>query len=545
MSSQRPISVSKDDDLDAEKTPVHDAAETMSGDTKDHPSTQQRRHFYNAKTKISAIFSVIFAGIALSSDGYNAGIIGNMNLLFADLFPSALTPAMKTRISNSFFIGEIVGMLFFGSIIDRIGRKSGVLMTTLALIVGIILSAAAHGGTPQGLLWMLLVGRGLAGVGAGGEYPVCGTAAIEAADETEHVRKWRGFLVASVGDLAIDFGFVLSGIVPLIVMAAYGFGLTTVSTHGYAGIWRVCLALGLVPPLCVFYFRIKMLNSTAFRNHAMKGRQINLRVLTLAVKRYWRRIIGTCACVRFNRILCCSKILLKNGLPFKWFLYDFCSYPFGLFSSTIISQLNPNNTVMRNIALGTLINAFYLPGCLVGGLIIDKFGRRNTQALGFALQGVLGMILGGALGPIQKNLAAFVVMYGLFLAAAEAGPGIATILIAGEVYPTALRGHFVGFSAAWGKAGAAIGTQVFTPIQDAFPSTFKGQQAVFTIGSAVSIIGAFVTMWTIPGTLMDLEAEDESWKDYLKRNGVDTSDMGEPLEASASKGVKAEMEHLG
>ncbi|KAJ7195129.1 major facilitator superfamily domain-containing protein [Mycena pura] len=507
-------------DLATEKKSISDAADAVA--TEDLPP--ERKHFYNAKTKISAIFSVIFAGIALTSDGYNAGIIGNMNLLFADLFPSALTPTLKTRISNSFFIGEIVGMLLFGSIIDRIGRKSGVLMTTLALILGVIISAAAHGGSPEGLLWMLLVGRGLAGVGAGGEYPVCGTAAIEAADETEHVRKWRGLLIASVGDLAIDFGFVLSGLVPMIVMAAYGYGLTTVSTHGYGGIWRICLALGLVPPLCVFYFRIKMLNSTAFRNHAMKGRQINIRVLTLAAKKYWRRIIGTCAC---------------------WFLYDFCSYPFGLFSSTIISQLNPNNTVMRNIALGTLINAFYLPGCLVGGLVIDKLGRRNTQALGFAVQGVLGMILGGALGPIQNHLGAFVVMYGLFLAAAEAGPGIATILIAGEVYPTALRGHLFGFSAAWGKAGAAIGTQVFIPIQDAFPSTFKGQQAVFTIGSAVSIIGAVVTMLTIPGRSIDLEEEDESWRDYLKRNGVDTSDMGEPLEASASKGIKAEIEHLG
>jgi len=136
-------------------------------------------------------------------------------------------------------------------------------------------------------------------------------------------------------------------------------------------------------------------------------------------------------------------------------------------------------------------------------------------------------------------------MYGLFLAAAEAGPGIATILIAGEVYPTALRGHFFGFSAAWGKAGAAIGTQVFTPIQDAFPSTFTGQQAVFLIGSAVSMVGAVVTMLTIPGTSIDLEVEDEAWKDYLKRNGVDISDMGEPLEASASKGIKAEIEHLG
>ena len=76
-----------------------------------------------------------------------------------------------------------------------------------------------------------------------------------------------------------------------------------------------------------------MLNSTAFRNSAMKNK-ITLRVLGLAFKRYWRRIIGTCLC---------------------WFLYDFCSYPFGIFSSTIVSQLNPENTIVENIGWGTLM----------------------------------------------------------------------------------------------------------------------------------------------------------------------------------------------
>jgi hypothetical protein len=42
-------------------------------------------------------------------------------------------------------------------------------------------------------------------------------------------------------------------------------------------------------------------------------------------------------------------------------------------------------------------------------------------------------------------------------------------------------------------------------------------------------------------TSTDLEVEDEAWKDYLKRNGVDISDMGEPLEESASKDVKADI----
>lgn len=215
-------------------------------------------------------------------------------------------------------------------------------------------------------------------------------------------------------------------------------------------------------------------------------------------------------------------------------MYDFCSYPFGIFSSTIVSQLNPENTIIQNIGWGTLINAFLLPGCLIGGVLMDKIGRKKTQALGFFVQGIIGMILGGVLSKIQYHPGGFIVMYGIFLAAAEAGPGVATILISGEVYPTALRGHMLGFSSAWGKAGAAIGTQVFTPIQNAFSDEFKGQQAVFLIGSAVSILGAMLTYACIPDMSETLEDEDEAWRLYLEENGIDTRSMGEPIEASAS-----------
>lgn len=43
--------------------------------------------------------------------------------------------------------------------------------TTLILIVGVILSAAASGRDQNGMFWMLIIARGLVGVGAGGEYP--------------------------------------------------------------------------------------------------------------------------------------------------------------------------------------------------------------------------------------------------------------------------------------------------------------------------------------------------------------------------------------
>lgn len=405
-------------------------------------------------------------------------------------------------------------MLFLGYLVDKAGRKAGVVLTTCILILGIALSAASHGQSNTGLIWMLIVSRGIAGFGAGGEYSTSGSSATEAADETAYVRKKRGFLIAMVGDFAIDFGFVLGGLVTLIVLAAYG---STGDTLFHPdGIWRVCLGLGLVAPLAVFYFRYRMINSTAYRNNAMKRRV----PYWLVVKRYWPRIIGTCAC---------------------WFLYDFVSYPFGIFSTTIVSQLGPENTLVQNIGYGTLINAFYLPGCVVGGLLLDKLGRRNTQMLGFGLTGVVGMILGGALAPIESVFPLFVVLYGIFVSLLEMGPGVATILISSEVYPTAVRGKLLGFSAAWGKAGAAIGTQVFTPIQDAFPDVFKGTQAVFLIGSGVSILGAVVTYFLIPEMNRDLGDEDEKFRQYLIENGYDVDHLGEPLEASAPTAVIEEV----
>lgn len=54
------------------------------------------------------------------------------------------------------------------------------------------------------MFWMMIVARGIAGFGAGGEYPVCATGATEAADETANLRKKRGFLVASTTDFAVD-----------------------------------------------------------------------------------------------------------------------------------------------------------------------------------------------------------------------------------------------------------------------------------------------------------------------------------------------------
>jgi MFS family permease len=119
-------------------------------------------------TKVSSILMVLVSGLALFSDGYNAQIIGYMNPLFKKLYPDAFSPIIKTRLSNSYLIGEIFGMLFFGYIIDKIGRRTGIFFATLFLVLGVVIATAAHGTNHLGMFWMMIVGRGIAGFGAGG-----------------------------------------------------------------------------------------------------------------------------------------------------------------------------------------------------------------------------------------------------------------------------------------------------------------------------------------------------------------------------------------
>lgn len=120
------------------------------------------------------------------------------------------------------------------------------------------------------------------------------------------------------------------------------------------------------------------------------------------------------------------------------------TYPFGIFGSTIIGTLNPNNTLVQNIGYGTVVNCFYLPGCLVGGLLMDRIGRKQTMTLGFFLWAIMGFIIGGALNPILTVFPLFVVLYGIFNSFGEMGPGVSRTcspLLSATAYNRTVGGH--------------------------------------------------------------------------------------------------------
>ncbi|KAL4888155.1 major facilitator superfamily domain-containing protein [Aspergillus ambiguus] len=460
-------------------------------------------------SKLSVLLMIIFSGLAIGSDGFNASIIGNIELIMAVIYPDALTTTVAARLSNAFMVGMIIGMLSFGYISDRLGRKTGAVLTTCILVLGIALSAGASGVTQNGMLWMLIVARGIAGVGAGGEYPVAGAGAAEATDEDSAIRHKRGFIFAMIADLSASLGFAFGALVPLLLLLCFH-----QRTQHYDTVWRVALALGAIPPLSIFWFRYRMAVSSAYKKSAMKNQQVPY---WLAIKKYWRPLLGVCG---------------------SWFIYNYISYPFGLFSSTIVGRVNPDSSLTLTMAWGTLINCFYIPGAFIGGLLSDRIGRRKTMALGFLLQAILGFILGGALQHIQRSLPLFIVLYGIFLTLGEIGPGSTIVLTASENFPTALRGHGVGFAAAWSKAGAAIGTQVFKPILASFgQNEFEGTRVVFLIGSGFAVLGALLAWFILGDPEKELDCGDEEWKAYLSRNGYNEIDWGTVV-GSAGQEIK-------
>ncbi len=223
------------------------------------------------------------------------------------------------------------------------------------------------------------------------------------------------------------------------------------------------------------------------------------------------------------------KLLVTGGI---WFLYDFVAYSFGIFSDTILAVAVPENTLMQTLLWNIVLNIFYPFGALAGGLFIDRLGRKYVMATGFFVQATIGIIV-GALAPqiIQTAFPAFVILYGLFLFFGEFGPGDCTILISAEMYPTAIRGTMYGISAALGKAGAAIGTQVFKPILasliDSTGDPLRAQGYLFIIGSCIGILGGIITVFFVPNmTHESMENVDAEFRQMLIDGGYDINQLG-------------------
>ncbi|KAK4939202.1 glycerophosphoinositol permease [Elasticomyces elasticus] len=398
----------------------------------------------------------IACGAGLFSDGYLNGVIGSVSTMLALIYGDEYTKSSaKSAIPSIAFAGTVVGHLFFGVLSDHWSRRNSLLISTLRSV-----------------------------------------GAAESTGELKSGHRNRWFIFAT--DFQIDLGFVVSAFVPMIVVLATG------ENHLRAA-WRICLALGAIPPLSLLYLRIKLREPEQFRRNKM-----NRFPILLIVKFYWWRL---------------------TVISIIWFLYNFSAYSFGIFASTWLVFILPTDAPLwKNFGMACAINSFWLPGSFLGAFLSDWIGPKWCLIWGVLLQGIVGFAMTGAYSQLDEpsRVAGFIILTGVFMALGEVGPGDNIGLLASKLSSTPIRGQFYGIAAAWGKVGAFIGTYIFPLlIDDAGTDIVKQGQYPFWVSSSLCIFSAIVAFVGLPKVGQDMiEVEDERFKRYLEENGYDTSSFG-------------------
>ncbi|TBU49805.1 metabolite transporter [Dichomitus squalens] len=456
------------------------------------------------KPSLSQVSLIFACGTALFSDGYANNIIGSVNTLLVRIYGDKISADYSTTLSSLAFAGTVVGMLTFGYLSDKLGRKFGMMLATAIVAFFSLLSAASSGAhhSVGGLVAMLSACRFLLGIGIGAEYP-CGSVAASEQSEEPGINKnaqHRWFALAT--NSMIDFGFVVSSFVPLVLFWIFG-------EHHLRAVWRLSVGLGFIPALLVFLWRLRMDEPTRYKKDSMARAKVPY---LLILRRYWVRLVA---------------------ISITWFIYDFIVYPFGLYSSTVTNTITGGSSSLTVVfGWSVVINLFYMPGTLIGAFVVDYLGPKHTMILGLLGQAVIGFIMSGLYTQLTKHIAAFAVVYGIFLSFGELGPGNCLGMLAAKSGPTAVRGQFYGIAAAVGKVGAFGGTWAWKRIVSDFGKMHPndpniGQTGPFWVGSALAIVSAIITFFFIRPLSHDgMAEEDRKFREYLEQHGYDTSQMG-------------------
>ncbi|KAF8207091.1 MFS Git1p-related glycerophosphoinositol and glycerophosphocholine permease [Mycena galopus ATCC 62051] len=473
------------------------------------------------KERIKGVSLIFACGTALFSDGYGNGVIGSVNTLLKRIYGTEAFPQnYSTNLNAIVFAGTIIGMLAFGWISDKVGRKFGMMASAGMVAFFSALSSASSGAnhSVHGLLNMLIVCRFFLGIGIGAEYP---TGSVSCSEQTEgkHVAKnaqHRWFALAT--NSMIDLAWCVAAFIPLLMFWICG------PNHLRAA-WRISLGLGFFPAIAVFAWRWAMEEPELYKKSSMKTVKIPY---LLVFRRYGLQLAA---------------------ISVTWFIYDFITYPFGIYSSTVVDTITGGNSSLTTVfGWNVVINLFYMPGTIIGAFVVDYLGPKWTMITGLLCQAVLGFIMSGLYEQLTHHIAAFAVVYGIFLCFGEFGPGNNLGLLASKTSPTAIRGQFYGVAAAVGKAGAFAGTYAFPQLIIAFQKAHPnnpnwGNTGPFWVGSGLAVFSALVTFFFIRPLDHDgMAAEDAAFREYLEQHGFDTTAMGMGGESQTASTIPEEFD---
>ncbi|MGH8048763.1 MAG: MFS transporter [Chthoniobacterales bacterium] len=411
-----------------------------------------------------------------------------------------LGAAEKGMIGASSLFGILIGATLLGGLADRFGRKQ---MFIVEMALFTIFLAAVTFSTSFPVLLFCLFGMGMA---LGCDYPTAHMVISESIPSSV-----RGRLVLSA------FGFQAVG---ALVGTAVGFLILRAS--GAVGDWRIMYSMAILPAMLVTMGRFFVTQSSHWL--VAQGRiaeaEREIERLLWRSPAYPRKVVlhrvieaeagkdSTKDAVQKNAGGYMKLFTKKKNrratilASVPWFLQDLGTYGIGIFTPIILTTaLGKTNEHARNLAEvvhatmhaakgAALIDVLLIVGIVAAVLLVDRVGRIRLQILGFI--GCAAGLFVAALSMYapEGGLKTLLIFAGFmtFNFMTNLGPNAMTYLLAGEVFPTKVRGIGAGFAASFAKIGAVATAFLF-------PILLKDIGTAILLYTLVgtSLIGAWVT----------------------------------------------------
>ncbi|EFG74120.1 transporter, major facilitator family protein [Mycobacterium parascrofulaceum ATCC BAA-614] len=385
--------------------------------------------------------------------------------------------------------GILVGASVLGGMADRYGRKR---MFIVEMVIFTIFLAALTFSPNFVALLSFLFGAGLA---LGCDYP---TAHMVIAESTPTSR--RGRLVLSA--------FAFQAVGALIGTAA---GFVILYKNPDVTAWRWMYGVGVLPAVAVIVGRFFVTDSPQWLLSAGRTEEAEKVTCKLLERdpQYPRNVTLRRGGTRNPnpesgyRALFAKKnrrATILASVP--WFLQDLGLYGIGIFTPTmlaaVIGEKSPAQTLpgtIHNDILGikgsALMDLLFVAGIVTAILLVDKAGRMRLEITGF-----IGCAVGLALAALSirpaggHNVALLFTGFTLFYFMSDLGPNSMTYLVAGEVFPTRVRGKGAGFAASFAKVAAVMTAFLFPILLKSIGTTALLYVLVgaFALGAAVTYL---------------------------------------------------------
>ncbi|TCD61653.1 Inorganic phosphate transporter pho84 [Steccherinum ochraceum] len=480
----------------------------------------------------------LVAGVGFFTDAYDIFAINIASTMLGYVYGPGgkLTSNQDLGIKVATPVGTLMGQLLFGWLADVVGRKRMYGIELMIIIVATFAQAISGHAHAVSIIGALVVWRFIMGVGIGGDYPL--SAVITSEFSSTHI---RGRMMAAVFANQ-GWGQLSAAIVAIAVTKSYHSSILNDDpvVHGSVdAMWRILIGLGCVPGVIALYFRLTIPETPRFtmdieRNVNQATQDVDNFLTTgsyyvdpdariekvQAPKATWSD---------FRKYYSEWKNLkLLIGTSYSWFALDIAFYGLGLNNSVILQaigfgapdkSLKGNAAVYQNlwnVSVGNLILivAGLVPGYWATFALVDVWGRKPIQLMGFAALTVLFATLGFGYDKLTATPAAvkgFTFLYCLSNFFQNFGPNTTTFIVPGEAFPTRYRSTSHGISAASGKLGAIVAQVGFSRlVNHGGPNAFvKHLLEIFALFMLTGIFSTLLIIETKGRTLEDISNEDQ------------------------------------